>query len=259
MPEQIGIIICNHNYDKYLEQSIKSSINQTYKNLQIVVVDDASTDNSKEIIEKLAREDDRIIPIYNNKCVGAAEARNIAIRKVWNNVDYFQILDSDDEMYPDKVEILLQKIKMSPIIGSVYADYNVLNVATGNILREYKEPYSYQDLLKRCVVHSGSLISKAAFQKIAWMENEVCFYDKNLHGPATEEFLGSIEDYHCFLNIASADFLFVHVPKALTLVRVHDRNASKIEKVLPVIEKNTAYLRQKLIERWPHKFVNNQS
>lgn len=255
----IGFVITNHNYGEYLRCCLLSAMNQTYKNILICVVDDASTDNSREIIEELAQQDHRIIPIYNEKCVGPSTSRNRAIRRIWDKTDYFQILDSDDMCYPNKVEILLSKMLLSPMIGGCYGDYNVENIETGNVLREYKEPYSYQDLLKRCVVHSGSLISKAALQKIAWQEDEVCFYDKNLHGPATQEFRGSIEDYFLYLNIASAGFIFYHVPKALTLVRVHDRNASKLDKVLPVIQKNEEYMRKKLIERWPEKFVNNKS
>lgn len=257
----VTFVIANHNYGEYINSCIISALNQTHKNILVAVVDDASTDDSREKIEKFTKLDGRVLPIFNEKCVGAAEARNIAIRSkyIWDKSDYFQILDSDDECYPNKVEVLLQKALMSPMIGGVYADYNIENIETGNILREYKEPYSYQDLLKRCIVHSGSLISKAALQKIAWQEDEVCFYDKNLHGPADTEFRGSCEDYYLNLCIASAGFMFCHVPKALTLVRVHDRNASKLEKVIPVIQKNEEYMRKKLIERWPNKFVHNKS
>ena len=61
----VSFVVANYNYSAYLESCLLSAMNQTYKNILIVVIDDASTDNSREIIERLAKTDSRIIPIYN--------------------------------------------------------------------------------------------------------------------------------------------------------------------------------------------------
>ena len=252
----ISFIVCNYNYSEFLESSIRSAMEQTYKNILIVVIDDASTDNSREIIERLAREDSRIIPIYNNIGVGAAEARNIGIRAVWDKTDFFQILDADDEARHDKVEILLSKALLSPMIGAVYADYDVLNVQTGNLTREYKESYSLSNLMRNCIVHSASLISKNAFAQTAERDEDgqISFYDKRLHGHVSREYIGSCEDYDAFIRI-SEKFLFLHIPKPLSLVRVHKNNASQIEKVNKVWESNCKLMQDKAKQR----LVNRKS
>lgn len=244
----VSFIVANHNYGHYLEACIKSAQSQTYPNIKIVVVDDASTDNSREIIEKLANEDFRIIPIYLKECVGASEVRNIAIRQVWNETDYFMILDADDEARPTKVVEFLNKAIQSPQIGVIYSDYDILNVETGNLIREFKEPYDLRRLNQDCIVHSASLISKVALDKTKEIDNrgQVSFYDKRLHGPATSSFIGCCEDFDLWLRI-SRHFMIVHVPKPLSLVRVHSNNASKIEKVNPVWESNWKLMQQKRV------------
>lgn len=245
----VSIIIANHNYGQFLESCIKTAQNQIYQNIKIVVVDDASTDNSREIIERLANQDFRIVPIYLKECQGAATARNIAIREVWDETDYFLILDADDEAKPTKIQEMLNIAMISNAIGVVYADYDILNVETGNVIREFKEPYSLKGLQNNCIVHSASLISKEALNSIKEVENGLnCFYDKELHGPADQTFIGSCEDYLLWLLI-SEKFIFAHIPKSLSLVRVHKNNASQIDKVNKVWNKNLERIQQKVQAR----------
>ncbi len=56
----VSVCVLSYNYGKYIEETIRSLMNQTYKNLEIIVSDNASTDNTKEIVEKLSRIDNRI-------------------------------------------------------------------------------------------------------------------------------------------------------------------------------------------------------
>lgn len=242
----VSIIIATHNYGIYLESCIKSAINQTYPNIKIVVIDDASTDNSKEIIERLSEQDFRIVPIYLDKCQGASEARNIGIRQVWNETDYFLILDADDEAKPTKVQEFLQKILASPQIGLVYGDYQILNTETGNLINEFKESYDLRELNQRCIIHSASLISKAALDAVKEVDENglMSIYDKRLHGPANQEFIGCCEDWDLWGRI-SERYMCIHVAKPLSLVRVHPKNASKIEKVNPVWQSNWNLIQQK--------------
>lgn len=251
------VLVANHNYGRFLTSCIKSAQNQTYQNIKIVVVDDASTDNSREIIEGLADKDFRIQPIYLKECQGASEARNIGIRSVWDETDYFLILDADDEAHPTKVEEMVKVVEMSNAIGAVYADYDIYNVQTGNTIREFKEPYSLRALQANCIVHSASLVSKAALDYIKEInENGLnSFYDKGLHGPASADFIGSCEDYLLWLLI-SEKFMFVHIPKPLSLVRVHGSNASQIEKVNKVWHKNIERIQQKIQNRRNANNVN---
>ena len=89
----ISVIIPIYNVEKYLTKCIESVINQTYKNLEIILVNDGSTDNSKEIIDKYSSIDSRI-KVINKKNGGLSDARNVGIELAKG--EYITFLDSDD-------------------------------------------------------------------------------------------------------------------------------------------------------------------
>ena len=103
---KISVIIPTYNRGKIIGNSIKSVLNQTFKNLEIIVVDDGSKDNTKEIVDKFKDERIRYIKLQNN--TGAAYARNIGIKNAIGQYISFQ--DSDDIFYPDKLERQLKNI-----------------------------------------------------------------------------------------------------------------------------------------------------
>ena len=93
MNELISVIVPVYNVEKYLPQCIDSIINQTYKNIEIILVNDGSTDNSLSICNKY-KEKDRRIKIINKKNGGLSSARNAGIEKI--NGPYLCFIDSDD-------------------------------------------------------------------------------------------------------------------------------------------------------------------
>jgi len=98
----ISIITPSFNSSNFIEQSITSVISQTFKDWELLVVDDCSNDNSIKKIEKFTEIDNRIKLISLDENVGAAEARNIAIRKAKGR--FIAFLDSDDVWKNDKLE-----------------------------------------------------------------------------------------------------------------------------------------------------------
>ena len=243
----VTILICNYNYADYVGEAIQSAYEQTYPNCRLCIVDDASSDNSMEVINK-AIEDPPIatvlIPLEKN--CGASEARNIGIRACIDTTDYFLILDADDECYADKVERMIEKTVSNPQIGVVYADYHILNTETGNIMYEYKYPFDTPHLHQECIVHSQSLISSNAFRSTQEGDN---FYDPALHGPASGSFIGCCEDYDLWLRVAE-QFMIVHIPQPLSRVRVTGRNQSTITNVTDEVwQKNVQHIQTKIKQR----------
>jgi glycosyltransferase involved in cell wall biosynthesis len=105
MDKKISVIIPVYNAEKYLKQTLDCVCFQTYKNLEIVCVLDCPTDNSAQIIEKAAKEDDRIRIVYNHKNMGLPAARNIGVEKAEG--EYIHFLDSDDLLSPDFYETMI--------------------------------------------------------------------------------------------------------------------------------------------------------
>jgi glycosyltransferase involved in cell wall biosynthesis len=102
----ISIIMPVYNATDYLKNSINSVFVQTYSNWQLIIVDDASTDNSAEIIRYYAERDSRITPVFLNKNSGPSHARNLALNLASGK--YVAFLDSDDCLKPCSLE---QRVK----------------------------------------------------------------------------------------------------------------------------------------------------
>ena len=111
MSQTISIVIPVYNVEKYLPECLDSVVNQTYTNLQIILVDDGSTDNSGKICDEYAEKDSRITVIHQEN-QGAGAAKNTGLELIKG--DYFSIIDSDDYLeqnYYEKLVCFLQKYK----------------------------------------------------------------------------------------------------------------------------------------------------
>ncbi len=107
MDSLISIIVPVYNQEKYLSRCLDSILNQTYKNLEIVCIDDKSTDASAEIIKRYADKDSRVV-YYRNTGKGVSSARNYGIEKAKG--DYIGFVDSDDFIQPQMYEFMLRAI-----------------------------------------------------------------------------------------------------------------------------------------------------
>ena len=109
MNELISIIIPVYNNEEWFERCINSVINQTYKNLEIIIINDCSTDDVEDIIFKYKKLDSRIIYMKNDKNKGVGYSRNRGLEISKGNYIYF--LDSDDYIEKDAIESLYSNIK----------------------------------------------------------------------------------------------------------------------------------------------------
>lgn len=105
--EVVAVLVAERNMAEYLDRCLESIVNQTYKDLEIVIVDDGSTDGSAEILDGFQQADPRIKVIYQeNK--GHSEARNVALAN--SKSEYVYFIDADDYIHPQTIEILLNNL-----------------------------------------------------------------------------------------------------------------------------------------------------
>ena len=104
----ISVIIPVYNVEKYLSECLDSVVNQTYKNLQIILVDDGSTDFSGKICDVYAEKDNRITVVHQ-KNAGAGAAKNTGLELI--DGDYFSIIDSDDYIELDMYEKMVNSLE----------------------------------------------------------------------------------------------------------------------------------------------------
>ena len=107
--QTISVIVPVYNVEQYLRQCLDSIINQTYRNLEIILVDDGSTDSSGIICDEYAQIDDRIKVIHKENG-GLSSARNAGLDVCTSGGDFIAFVDSDDWLEPDMYEILHNKI-----------------------------------------------------------------------------------------------------------------------------------------------------
>ena len=124
--EKISIIVPVYNSEKQLDKCLLSIVNQTYKNIEIIVVNDGSTDNSKEIINKFYKQYPNIFKIYSWENHGLGATRNKGLELVTG--DYIGFVDSDDYIEPNMYKELLKEIKRQD------ADVAICNIKKFNDL-----------------------------------------------------------------------------------------------------------------------------
>lgn len=104
----ISIIVPVYNVENYIKECINSIINQSYKNIEIILVDDGSTDNSGSLCEEFSLIDSRIVTFHKENG-GLSDARNYGIRH--SNGEYIMFVDSDDIIDKDIVNVLYTLIQ----------------------------------------------------------------------------------------------------------------------------------------------------
>jgi glycosyltransferase involved in cell wall biosynthesis len=114
---KVSVIIPVYNSEKHIREALDSVLNQTYKNIEIIVVDDGSSDHTPEVI----RTHYPMIRYMGQKNGGAAKARNLGIREA--SGEWIAFLDSDDIWLPTKVEQQVEYFKNHPDVGFIFTDH----------------------------------------------------------------------------------------------------------------------------------------
>lgn len=154
---RVSVITPIYNAEKYLEKTLASVFAQTYKNIEIVLVDDCSKDKSAQIIARLKMQHPEIIYFLQPQNMGAGAARNKALELA--SGQYVAFLDSDDLWLPEKTErqLNLMKKKNSPFS---YAAIEMID-EDGRIIkgkRNIKETCNYKYLLHNTIIATSSVI-----------------------------------------------------------------------------------------------------
>lgn len=188
----VSVVIPTYNRANLLPNAINSVINQTFKNWELIIVDDGSIDNTKDVISEFIKKDSRVKYFYQ-KNSGQPSAMNLGIKNSKGN--YIAFLDDDDEWLPEKLEKQINKIKSDKLIGLVFTDAIILDGKTNvNKRSDIIKPSSgfvYKELLKTNFITATSvIIAKEIFEKIG-------LFDESFIIKITQ-----IQDYDMWLRIA---------------------------------------------------------
>lgn len=204
----ITVYIVNHNYGRYILKSINSVLQQSYKNFELIIIDDFSSDNSKDIIDKFNNHK-KIRIIYNKKKFGLIKSANISIKA--SKGEYILRLDADDFLHKNALQILLNEITKKRDIALVYSDYYSVN-EKNTVLSLNKQFYTgSKKRLNQKVPHGAcSLIRKNIL------------FDVGLY----DESLDRQDGYEIWYKISNL-YKIVHVDLPLFFYRQHSLSLSK--------------------------------
>ena len=227
----VTVIIPCHNHASFLERSVSSAISQDYENFRIIVVNDGSSDNSKEVAIGLSKKHSNVEVLSNEHPLGPAAARNLAIKHAWDTTDFFIMLDADDTYLPGKISKSVEVIsKDIQNIGLVYSDGLIENMSSGSVVLEIRKPYSREEIEFDCILPNTSLVSKLALSKSG-------LYDESMR---------TAEDCDLWLRVTE-NFVAVHIPEPLSKHSITGFNSSDIVSV-DIWHKNWAKIRERVAE-----------
>lgn len=175
---KIAIIIPNCNYAEHLEKCLSSILNQTYKNYEIIFIDDMSTDNSIEIARKMLKNPHKIIELKQKRYNGGA--RNEAYLYLSDDVDYVYYVDSDDWLLNEHaLEEINNKLRNRPDVLFVGMSHFKNNVTETCFIPKYQDKYeAFEGWSGSC----GKVIKKSLATKQECLYNEGTLKeDKNQH------------------------------------------------------------------------------
>ncbi len=209
----VSVIITTYNRADLLPRAINSVLNQTYKDFELIIVDDGSTDNTKEIVEDFQQKDSRIVYVYQEN-QGWPSALNKGLSVVRG--EFIAFLDSDDEWLPLKLEeqINIFNKSNSTNLGMVGCDILIIKENT-NFKKEFKFSALKENLIENVLkgrlptTLSALLIRREIFNKIGLI-------DKNLRRMADQDLWIRILQYY------NVDF----VPSILLKYYIHGGNIS---------------------------------
>ena len=160
----VSVVMPSYNCELYIEKAIRSVMAQTHQNLELLVIDDGSTDGSCSIVEELAACDPRVKLFKNATNMGTARTRNRGLEL--SRGDFVAFLDSDDTWHPEKLQVQISQIIQSGAEVS-YTAYNIID-EHDKIKSVYNVPASivYEELLKENMIGCSTvLIKRSAVDK----------------------------------------------------------------------------------------------
>lgn len=180
---KVTAIITTHNRCELLKKAIKSVLNQTYKNIEIIVVDDNSDDNTEKYMQNIIKENPEIKykRLTNKNLSGGNYARNVGIKE--STGEYIAFLDDDDEWMPEKIEKQVNVLKnnndVDLVICGKIVEYNFgEKYEEGKYFLEKKQNCSKLILYKIIGVTSTMMFSKNILNEVGYFDEKLKFWQE---------------------------------------------------------------------------------
>ncbi len=206
----VSVVMPAFNAEKTVAQAISSVLAQTHRNLELLIVDDNSTDRTSEIAAEYARRDPRVRCFKNPRNLGTAGSRNFGVERA--GFEYIAFIDSDDMWAPEKLEKQLTLLKKDPhsslfFTGSAFMDESGNRYAHKLCVPEH---ITYRQLLKQNLISCSSVLARR--------ETLICH--------PMQEAAGIHEDFATWLSVLRSEGSAAGLNEPLLIYRIHGSSKS---------------------------------
>lgn len=230
----LSVIMPCYNQAQYIEEAIESVINQTYKNWELIIIDDGSTDNSADIAKAYCIKDNRIRYVYQENA-GPSAARNKGVALSQGPLIYF--LDGDDWIDPTLLELGVNYMNANSMCKLYYTRAICFGSCEGELVLKYT---SYKDLLVSNSIICASIIRRKDFDRIGGFDEELFGY----------------EDWEFFIRLLYHDDYIYQEPATLFHYRVSNNPNSVNLNAKRNSKEKTMYIYNKHFEKY-YEFYNS--
>ena len=204
----VSVVIPTYNRAAFLKEAIESVLAQTYQAWELIVIDDGSTDTTRETVEAYVKRDPRVRYLYqSNQGLPKTRARSLEFVRG----QYVAFLDGDDLFLPEKLACQVEFLDAHPDVGMVYSYVDFVDRR-----KRYRKTFpeqpavTFEELLDRNTIQSHAvLVRKACFDRVGSFRGD----------------LKKSDDYEMWLRIAKV-FSIAFLPKRVALYRWHEANMS---------------------------------
>lgn len=174
----VSVVMPLYNAEQFVESAVKSILTQTYSNLELIMVDDFSTDSTARIVEQIS--DDRVKLYYNDQNHGISYTTNLAISKCQGK--YIALMDDDDISEPNRLDLQVSFLENNPSIDILGGRGLVID-ANDNITGMSGEPRTNPKYI-RCMLlfHNQSCMNSSMMIRKTFLEQSGLRYDEGCHG-----------------------------------------------------------------------------
>ncbi|WP_404445978.1 glycosyltransferase [Sutcliffiella horikoshii] len=221
---QVTVFIPVYNSEKNIKECINSIIDQTYKNLEILIVDDGSTDNSLDIINSF--NDNRIRLIRNNENKGIPYTRNLGLQEAKGK--YLAVMDSDDIAFLNRIEVQVKFMEKNKDIDVLGSNYQLIG---GKFNKKVISKFTIDQEIKAGLIFLNRICNSTAFIRLESINNFKIKYNPSYF---------VVQDYDFFVQVSKIGKLFI-LPEILIKYRISHSNITAKSK------KNKSAARQEII------------
>lgn len=211
----ISIVIPTYNHAKYLKVALKSIIEQNYKNWEVIIVNNNSTDNTLAIISEFNDSRFCVINIENHGIIAVSKNKGIEVARA----EWIAFLDSDDSWTPDKLEVVVEKINGDESLDLIYHELKILKENSNKLRRKKLKTWQLpKSTLKSLLLRGNPIANSSVVVRKYAMEQIGCF-------PISPSLIAS-EDYFSWLKLAALNKKFLLIKKPMGNYLIHENNVS---------------------------------